>query len=176
MKKRHFAIILSGVLMLCTACAAAAIPGIDELTPVPQTLLTDTVTIPLYAGPTVQYPEIGQNAFDPSKPYVCFGQSDCWAMVASGTPDEPGITGWIETAALNMDSMTELSFSNRLSAMVEDPAPLTFSLNEADAPVFCTLPRGTDIQILARYGAQLYIETELDSGPVRGFIPEAAVE
>lgn len=175
MKKRSFISFLILSLLLF-ASASAAIPDVPELSPVPGTCLDESAQLPLYAGPTVQYMEIEGTYLDPSRPYVCFGQSDSWTMAAQGTPDQFGPVGWVETAAVQGSAEPELSFADRLPAMVEEDTLLAFAPDGMASDISWTLSRGTSIQILGRIGDMLYVEAEADDAVFRGFIPESSVE
>lgn len=136
----------------------------------------ETGVTALYFGPTQGFLREGEAALDTGEPFVCFGQADCWAMVAPGTPEDFGPVGWIESAALDTrDSAAELTFDDALEVMIEDEAPLTADPLHGDTPALATLPRGTRVLLLARYGDWGYVQTELGGVPVRAFVPMAAI-
>ncbi len=164
------------VFLLLSATAAADIPDLYVLTPVPAECTEESYEIPMYAGPTVQFTRIQDTVLNPSIPFVCFGQNDCWTMVAQGTPDTFGPVGWVETSSVPAQTYNELLFEGQLAAMVEEDAPLTFIPETDGTSPFTTLHHGDSIQILARYESFLYIETDNGDLPVRGFVPESAVE
>ena len=130
----------------------------------------------LYLGPTQGFLRADGAALDTGEPFVCFGQADCWAMVAPGTPEDFGPVGWIEAAALDtLDGTAELPFADALEVMIEDDAPLTADPLHGDTPALATLPRGTRVLLLARHGDWGYVQTELGGVPVRAFVPMAAI-
>ena len=136
----------------------------------------ETGVTALYFGPTQGFLREGEAALDTGEPFVCFGQADCWAMVAPGTPEDFGPVGWIESAALDTrDSAAEMTFDDALEVMIEDEAPLTADPLHGDTPALATLPRGTRVLLLARYGDWGYVQTELGGVPVRAFVPMAAI-
>ena len=136
----------------------------------------ETGVTALYFGPTQGFLREGGTALDTGEPFVCFGQADCWAMVAPGTPEDFGPVGWIEAAALNpLDGAPELTFSDALEVMIEEDAPLTADPLHADTPALATLPRGVRVLLLARCGDWGYVQTELSGTPVRAFVPMAAI-
>ena len=136
----------------------------------------ETGVTALYFGPTQGFLREGEAALDTGEPFVCFGQADCWAMVAPGTPEDFGPVGWIESAALDTrDSAAELTFDDALEVMIEDEAPLTADPLHGDTPALATLPRGTRVLLLARYGDWGYVQIELGGVPVRAFVPMAAI-
>ena len=136
----------------------------------------ETGVTALYFGPTQGFLREGGTALDTGEPFVCFGQADCWAMVAPGTPEDFGPVGWIESAALDTrDTAAELTFDDALEVMIEDDAPLTADPLHGDTPALATLPRGTRVLLLARYGDWGYVQTELGGVPVRAFVPMAAI-
>lgn len=136
----------------------------------------ETGVTALYFGPTQGFLREGEAALDTGEPFVCFGQADCWAMVAPGMPEDFGPVGWIESAALDTrDSAAELTFDDSLEVMIEDDAPLTADPLHGDTPALATLPRGTRVLLLARYGDWGYVQTELGGVPVRAFVPMAAI-
>ncbi|MBQ9008685.1 MAG: hypothetical protein IJ088_05065 [Clostridia bacterium] len=163
-------------LLLLTVSAAAQIPDLDVLVPETAECADESCEIPLYAGPTVQFAQIPDAILDPSRPFVCFGQSDSWTMVAEGSPDSFGPVGWVQTASVPAQTCGELLFENQLAAMVEEDAPLTFTPGGDNVPVFVTLHHGDAIRILGRYDSFLYVEAETGDLPVRGFVPESSVE
>ena len=130
----------------------------------------------LYLGPTQGFLREGDAALDTAAPFVCFGQADCWTMVAPGAPEDFGPVGWIESAALDaLDGAPELTFADALEVMIEDDAPLTADPLHGDTPALATLVRGTRVLLLARYDDWGYVQTELGGTPVRAFVPMATI-
>lgn len=161
------------LMLFAASYALAEIPDIFVLEPTAGPLESSSYIIPMYKGPTVQYEEM-DISLDPSKPYVFFGQSTSWMMVAIGTPDDYTNAGWIEGAALTLPLEPDLSFADRLPAMVEETADITFSPYETE-PIG-QLAEGTMVDILARDGSFLYIECPFGDTYIRCFIRESAIE
>ena len=130
----------------------------------------------LYCGPTQGFYRHGEAVIDTREPFVCFGQYDCWAMVAAGLPEACGPVGWIEAAALSsLEGAAELGFEDALMVMIEEDAPLTDD-PLSDAPeALATLPRGTQVTLLAGFGDWGYVQTELEGIPVRAFVPMSSI-
>ena len=150
--------------------------GVDMLAPVACEAQVEGSMIDLYCGPTQGFYRAGEEALDLAKPYVFFGQFDCWAMVAQGTPDAFGPVGWVESALLDtLPDAPELAFENAVSAMVEEDATATNNPLTSDSAAIATLPRGTQITILAQYADWLYVQTEVENLPARIFIPANTV-
>ena len=162
------------LLLLFVGSAAAQIPDLDVLVPQAAECADESCEVPMYAGPTAQFMQMDAT-LNPSEAFVCFGQNDCWTMAAQGTPDSFGPVGWVETAAIPAQDCAELLFENQLAAMVEEDAPLTFVPSSEEHPLL-TLHHGDPIQILGRYESFLYIETDKEDLPIRGFVPESTVE
>ena len=55
--------------------------------------------------------------------------------------------------------------------MIEEDAPATNCPQTPDSPWGITLPRGTQVVVLAGYGDFLYVQTEIDGVPARVFVP-----
>ena len=149
---------------------------IGMLQPVTLPVQQETGETALYLGPTQGFLRADGAALDTAEPFVCFGQADCWAMVAPGTPEDFGPVGWIEAAALDtLDAAAELTFADALEVMIEDDAPLTADPLHENTPALATLPRGTRVLLLARYGDWGYVQTELGGIPVRAFVSVATI-
>ena len=170
-----FALLL--MLPLCAAAQDVSALDVCVLTPIACSAVEEGGTPALYCGPTQGSYRVGEQTLDLSKPYVFFGQSDCWAMVAQGTPDAFGPVGWVESALLDaLPDVPELSFDNALSVMVEEDASVTNDpLGEGGAPWDMTLARGTGVIVLASFGDWLYVQTEIAGAPARVFIPAGAI-
>ena len=167
------------MLLPILAMAEAAAPlGVDTLAPIACEATPEDGTIDLYCGPTQGFYRAGNQALDLGKPYVYFGQFDCWAMVAQGTPDAFGPVGWVESALLEtLPDVPELSFESALTAMVEEDALVTndpLGIAEETSEVY-TLVRGTEVIILAEFHNWLYVQTEIDGIPARVFIPTSTI-
>ena len=147
--------------LILPALAVGEALEIGTLEPVTLPAQQETGETALYLGPTQGFLREGDAALDTAAPFVCFGQADCWAMVAPGTPEDFGPVGWIESAALDaLDGAAELTFADALEVMIEDEA---------------TLVRGTRVLLLARYDDWGYVQTELGGTPVRAFVPMATI-
>lgn len=170
---------LFALLLLFPLIAAAqdiAPLGVDMLAPVACEAQAGGSAIDLYCGPTQGFYRVGEEVLDLAKPYVFFGQFDCWAMVAQGTPDAFGPVGWVESALLDaLPDAPELAFREAVSAMIEEDAIATNNPLSADSEAISALPRGAQVIILAQYGDWLYIQTEIDGLPARVFIPAKTI-
>lgn len=178
MRKILFLFALLLLLPLMASAQDIASLGVDTLTPAACQAQEHGSTIDLYCGPTQGFYRAGEETLDLAKPYVFFGQFDCWAMVAQGTPESFGPVGWVECALLDaLPDMPALAFESALTAMVEEDASVTNDplAVSADNHWALTLPRGTQVVILAQMGDWLYIQTELDTLPARVFIPSNTV-
>lgn len=173
--KRAAPLALALLLLALPALAQEALE-IGALAPVVLPAQDASGECALYCGPTQGFYRHGEAVIDTREPFVCFGQYDCWAMVAAGTPEAFGPVGWIEAAALSsLDGAAELSFEDALPVMIEEDAPLTDDpLSDAPAAL-ATLPRGTQVTLLAGFGDWGYVQTELEGVPVRAFVPLAAI-
>ena len=164
-------------LALCaqTACAQADDLGVAALVPVlHEPAPTDALPVELYCGPTQSAYRHDDLALDPSAPYVYFGQDDCWAMVALGTPENLGPVGWVEAARIDAPLTPELRFDDAVSVMIEED---TFLTDEPDAdapPQLLPVERGTWVTLLARYGDWGYVQIEFDYAFIRAFVPLSA--
>ena len=173
--KRAAPLALALLLLALPALAQEALE-IGALAPVVLPAQDASGECSLYCGPTQGFYRHGEAVIDTREPFVCFGQYDCWAMVAAGTPEAFGPVGWIEAAALSsLDGAAELSFEDALPVMIEEDAPLTDDpLSDAPAAL-AMLPRGTQVTLLAGFGDWGYVQTELEGVPVRAFVPLAAI-
>ncbi len=132
----------------------------------------------LYCGPTQGSYRHDEMTIDLSEPYVYFGQYDCWAMVACGTPEEMGAVGWIEAAAIDAPEEPQLSFFDAFAAMIEEDTFLTDEPSAASPARLFELPRGEWVTMLAQYGMWGYVQCEpeaLNGTPVRAFVPLSAI-
>ena len=173
--KRAAPLALALLLLALPALAQEALE-IGALAPVVLPAQDASGECALYCGPTQGFYRHGEAVLDTREPFVCFGQYDCWAMVAAGTPEAFGPVGWIEAAALSsLDGAAALIFEDALPVMIEEDAPLTDNpLSDAPAAL-ATLPRGTQVTLLAGFGDWGYVQTELEGVPVRAFVPLAAI-
>lgn len=175
---KHF--IRSLVLLMLTLallpCAAAEDVEIGTLEPF--ALESSAQLLDLYCGPTQgSYRHDGQT-LDTGKPFVVFGQYDCWAMAAQGTPQSFGPVGWVEAAALDaLPYEPQLGFEDGFAATIEETALLTNDpLGNAPETVrTLTLEPGAQVIVLAKYGEWLYVQSELEGKPVRAFVSENCI-
>ena len=118
-----FALLL--MLPLCAAAQDVSALDVCVLTPIAFGAVEEGGTPALYCGPTQGAYRHADQALNIGKPFVFFGQYDCWAMVAQGTPEDMGAIGWIESAAAALPEEPQLGFDDALSAMVEEDTFLT---------------------------------------------------
>lgn len=178
MRKILFLFALLLLLPLMASAQDIASLGVDTLTPAACQAQEHGSAIDLYCGPTQGFYRAGEETLDLAKPYVFFGQFDCWAMVAQGTPESFGPVGWVECALLDaLPDAPELAFHNALTAMIEEDTALTNNPLSfiQDTPSAHTLARGTEVIILAQMDDWLYIQTEIDAVPARMFIRASAL-
>lgn len=173
MKKR----VLSLFLLLTLACMPALAQEIElsPLTPASMPAAALDEPVALYCGPTQGFYRHAEQTIDLSQPFVCFGQYDCWTMVAQGTPGAFGPVGWIEGGLFDEADVPDLSFEDGFAAMVEETAPMTDDPQRPDQPWEISLPRGTQITVLAGYGDWLYVQAEIEDSPVRAFVPKDCI-
>jgi len=164
---------LIALLFLCFLCmsALAQDAGVAALSPVEMTPAEGLEPVALYCGATQGFYRQQDQTIDLTAPFVCFGQYDCWVMVAQGTPDAFDAVGWIEGGLFDAQNTPELSFEDGFAAMIEEDAALTDAPLNPDALWGITLPRGTQVTILAAYGDFLYVQTEINGMPARVFVP-----
>ena len=135
----------------------------------------ETTLIDLYCGPTMGFYRDGEAVIDLGQPFVFFGQYDCWAMVAQGTPGDMGAVGWIESAAANLPEEPALGFNDALSAMIEEDTFLTVTPFGESPAALCALARVTQVLLLAQMEGWAYVQTEIEGTPVRAFLPVSAI-
>jgi len=169
---RIFISLLAALLCLLLPVFALG-EGMDHLTPLEMPTEAKGQTLDLYCGPTQGFYRHAEQTLDTGKPYVLFGQYDCWAMAAQGTKDDFGSVGWVEAGSItDIPYEPQLGFENGFAAMVEDDAPMTDNPLAEDPFVgwTMTLEAGTPITVLAQLGEWIYVQAELDGTPVRAFI------
>ena len=163
-------------LLLLPALVLAESLDVGLLTPaLHEPALQDAEPAALYCGPTQGAYRHGELALDPGAPYVYFGQYDCWAMVALGTPEAMGPVGWVEAAAIDAPAEPELTFSDALPVMVEDDTFLTDEPDAGEPAHLFELARGEVVTLLAQYGDWGYVQTEIDGEFIRAFVPASAI-
>lgn len=176
MKHIRFALAL---MLLCKALPCAALCEEPKmLTPIPMPPEADAQTLDLYCGPTQGFYRHGGQTLDTGSDFVVFGQYDCWAMAAQGTPDSFGPVGWVEAGSLaGLPYEPQLGFDDSFAAMIEETAPLTNDPLGVDPETDWTasLERGAQVIVLAQYGDWLYVQAEIEDTPVRAFVPKGCI-
>ena len=171
MKRLFLILCLLAILLPCAALSESV--EIAALVPTAMTPDSEAQVLDLYCGPTQGFYRRENNALDTGKPYVIFGQYDCWAMAAQGTPDAFGPVGWVEAGFVaNIPYEPQLAFEDGFAAIVEETAAVTDN-PMADNPFegwVVQLAPGTEITVLAAYGDWLYVQCELEDTPARVFI------
>ena len=171
---RFLKITLSALLLCLLLPMLALVESMDTLMPAQMPAEAEGQVLDLYCGPTQGFYRHGEQTLDTGKPYVLFGQYDCWAMAAQGTPDAFGPVGWVEAGSItDIPYEPQLAFENGFFAMIEETAPMT------DKPLAETsfdgwtaaLEPGTQVTVLAQLGDWLYVQAEMNDTPVRAFIP-----
>ena len=177
---RHLSILLLALILCVSLPCFAAADGIEISALVPQSLSpsAEELLLDLYCGPTQGFYRHNEQTIDAGKPYVYFGQYDCWAMVAQGTPEAFGSVGWVEAGFLaDLPAEPQLAFEDGLQVTVEDEAILTDDPENPNAEMTVRIVPGTVVTLLAAYGDYAYVQAEFsDIAPVRAFIPMSAVE
>ena len=141
------------IMLLCLLLPVCALgESIAVLTPLAMTPDTEGQVLDLYCGPTQGFYRHHQQTLDTGKDYVVFGQYDCWAMAAQGTPEAFGPIGWVEAGSIvDLPYEPQLGFEDGFAAMVEEDAKATndpFGGAEWDT----VLPQGTQVIVLAQCG------------------------
>ena len=164
-------------LLLCLllpCCALGEEMVAAALTPIDMPPDAQGQILELYCGPTQGFYRHGEQTLDTGKPYVLFGQYDCWAMAAQGIDNAFGPIGWVEAGSiLNIPYDPQLAFEDGFSAMIEEDAQAT-NHPLAENPFEdwnATLSAGTQVTVLAQLGKWLYVQTEIEDAPARVFIP-----
>ena len=147
--------------------------GVTALEPIAMPAEADAQVLELYCGPTQGFHREAGQTLDTGKDYVIFGQYDCWAMAAQGTPDAFGPVGWVEAGSLeNLPYDPQLAFEDALVVTVEEEAILT---NDFENTIVRAVP-GTTVTLLAQLGDWGYVQAEFDDMlPIRAFIPMSAI-
>lgn len=172
------------ILPLLLALLALSAPAVAERADVDIGALVPTAHAPstesssrtaLYCGPTQGAFRRDELTLDTGEPFVYFGQYDCWAMVAQGTPEAFGPVGWVESAAIGGPDMPELSFSDALPVMIEEDTFLTDDPLSDEPPRLMELARGTMVSLLAQYEGWGYVQLDTDDAFIRAFFPLTAI-
>ena len=171
MKRLFLILCLLAILLPCAALSESV--EIAALVPTAMTPDSEAQVLDLYCGPTQGFYRRENKTLDTGKPYVIFGQYDCWAMAAQGTPDAFGPVGWVEAGFItNIPYEPQLAFEDGFAAIVEETAAVTDN-PMVDNPFegwVVQLAPGTEITVLAAYGDWLYVQCELEDTPARVFI------
>ena len=170
---RFFKSMLAALLLCLLLPCAALGESAGALTPMERSPEADGQVLDLYCGPTQGFYRHGGQTLDTGKPYVLFGQYDCWAMAAQGTAESFGPVGWVEAGSIaDIPYEPQLGFADGFAAMVEETAYLTDNPLAEDpfAGWTAALEPGASIIVLAQYGDWLYVQAELEDAPVRAFI------
>ena len=109
---RFFKSMLAALLLCLLLSCAALGESAGALTPMERSPEADGQVLDLYCGPTQGFYRHGGQTLDTGKPYVLFGQYDCWAMAAQGTAESFGPVGWVE-ADRSRTSLTSRSLALR---------------------------------------------------------------
>lgn len=171
---RFLKIMLAAMLVCLLPCAALCQDAdLFILEPIEMATETNGQVLDLYCGPTQGFYRQGAQTLDTGKPYVLFGQYDCWAMAAQGTKDDFGPIGWVEAGSItDIPYDPQLGFEDGFAAMVEETAQLTdnpLAENPFDGWTV-SLEAGTQITVLAQLGDWIYVQAELEDTPIRAFI------
>ena len=161
------------LIVLLPLAALAQEADIAALTPIDMPVEAEGQLLDLYCGPTQGFYRHAQQTLDTGKPYVLFGQYDCWAMAAQGTKDSFGPVGWVEAGSITqIPYEPQLAFEDGFAATIEETAPMTdnpLGENPFDGWTF-SLAAGTQVTVLAQLDEWLYIQAEMDDTPVRAFV------
>lgn len=176
---RFLKIMLAAMLVCLIPCAALCQDaGLFALEPIEMAIEAEGQVLDLYCGPTQGFYRHDEQTLDTGKPYVLFGQYDCWAMAAQGTANDFGPIGWVEAGSITeIPYDPQLGFEDGFAAMVEETAQLTdnpLGENPFDGWT-ASLEAGTQITVLAQLGEWIYVQSELEDTPVRAFIKASTV-
>ena len=165
--------ILSLLILMLPTIAAAEDLGVTALEPIAMAIDAEAQVLELYCGPTQGSYRHEEQTLDTSKDYVVFGQYDCWAMAAQGTPEAFGPVGWVEAGSLEaLPYEPQLAFEDALAVTVEDEAILT---NDFENAIVRIVP-GPVVTLLAQFGDWGYVQAEFDDMlPIRAFIPMSSI-
>lgn len=177
---RFFKCLLAAILlcMLLPCCAFGEGADVSALVPMEMAPEAEGQVLDLYCGPTQGFYRHGGQTLDTGKPYVLFGQYDCWAMAAQGSADSFGPVGWVEAGSIaDIPYQPQLGFEDGFAATVEEAAQLTDNplSNDPFAGWPLSLEPGTSIIVLAQIDGWLYVQAELEDAPVRAFIKAETV-
>ena len=171
---RFLKIIFAAMLICLLPCVVLCEDaGITALEPIEMAVEAEGQVLDLYCGPTQGFYRHGEQTLNTGKPYVLFGQYDCWAMVAQGAKDSFGPVGWVEAGSItDIPYEPQLGFEDGFAAMIEEAAKTTDN-PLADEPLegwATALEPGTQVTVLAQLGDWLYVQTEVAEMPARVFV------
>lgn len=175
--KQFFSLFLMLMLLLPAPLLAEGME-ITQLIPLEMPAEEAAQVLDLYCGPTQGFYRHGAQTLDTGKPYVIFGQYDCWAMAAQGTPDSFGPVGWVEAGSVaGLPYEPQLAFEDGFAAVVEEIAAVTDHPLSSDPFAGWTIAfdRGAEITVLAQLGEWLYVQGEFEDIPARVFIKSDTV-
>ena len=169
LKVTFAALLLCLLLPVCALCES-----MDVLIPLDMPPETEGQLLDLYCGPTQGFYRHEGQTLDTGKPYVLFGQYDCWAMAAQGSAESFGPVGWVEAGSIvGIPYEPQLGFEDGFAAMIEETAPMTDN-PLAENPFegwTAVLEPGTQVTVLSQLGDWLYVQAEIEGTPARAFIP-----
>ena len=174
---RVFASVLAALMicLLLPCCALGEAVDIATLSPIEMTPEAEGQILDLYCGPTQGFYRCDEQTLDTGKPYVLFGQYDCWAMAAQGTAESFGPVGWVEAgSSTDIPYEPQLAFEEGFAAMIEEEADATNDPLGAVERIAALKP-GTQITVLAQLGEWLYVQCDIGDTPARVFIPANTV-
>lgn len=170
--RRLFPLLIALMLLTPLSVFAETIQ-IGTLTPIEMPSDEDSQVLDLYCGPTQGFYRHENQTLDTGKPYVIFGQYDCWAMAAQGTANSFGPVGWIEAGSItDIPYEPQLAFEDGFAAVVEEIAAVTDNPLAADpfAGWAIAFDQGAEITVLAQLGDWIYVQGEFEDVPARVFI------
>lgn len=166
-------IVLFLALLLLSPAVLAEDAGLSPLVPIEMLPEEIAQTLDLYCGPTQGFYRHAGQTLDTGKPYVIFGQYDCWAMAAQGTASDFGPVGWVEAGSIaDLPYEPQLAFEDSFAAIVEEIAAVTDHPLSSDPFAGWTIAfdQGAEITVLAQLGDWLYVQGEFEDIPARVFI------
>lgn len=169
---KRFILLLCLFLMILPCISLGESAEIAALTPREMPPEASAQVLDLYCGPTQGFYRHAEQTLDTGKPYVIFGQYDCWAMVAQGTADAFGPVGWVEAGSIpGIPYEPQLAFEDSFTAFIEETSVTDNPL--ADDPCAgwtLSFDQGAEITVLAALGKWLYVQGEFADTPARVFI------
>lgn len=170
---RRFLLLLIALSLLLPLPALAETISIGALAPIEMPAEESAQVLDLYCGPTQGFYRHENQTLDTGKPYVIFGQYDCWAMAAQGTSDSFGPIGWVEAGSITgLPYEPQLAFEDGFAAVVEEIAAATDNPLSGDPFAGWTIAfdQGAEITVLAQLGDWIYVQGEFEDIPARVFI------